>query len=60
MPQDVPTFAAPYAPPDEALAQDLLATKPSAEVAAETRALAQKHLALTRARRGGIGGVDDF
>ena len=60
MPQDVPTFAAPYAPPDEALAQDLLATKPSAEVAAETRALAQKLLALTRARRGGIGGVDDF
>ncbi len=37
MPQDVPVFAAPYAPPDEALAQDLLATKPSAEVAAATQ-----------------------
>ena len=60
MPHDVPVFAAPYAPPDEALAQDLLATKPSAEVAAATQALARELLALTRARRGGIGGVEDF
>jgi len=60
MPQDVPTFAAPYSPPDEALAQDLLATKPSAEVAAATQALAQKLLAAMRARRGGIGGVEEF
>ena len=60
MPQDVPVFAAPYAPPDETLAQDLLAAKPSAEGAAATQDLARKLLALTRARRGGIGGVEDF
>ncbi len=60
MPHDLPVFAAPYAPPDEMLAQDLLATKPSAEAAAATQGLARKLLALTRARRGGIGGVEDF
>jgi RHH-type proline utilization regulon transcriptional repressor/proline dehydrogenase/delta 1-pyrroline-5-carboxylate dehydrogenase len=60
MPQDIPTFAAPYAPPDEALALDLLATKPDAEVAAATQALAQKLLAAMRALRGGIGGVEEF
>ena len=60
MPQNIPVFAAPYAPPDEALARHLLAAQPSAEVAAATQALARELLALTRARRGGIGGVEDF
>ena len=60
MPRNIPAFAAPYAPPDEALARELLAARPSAEVAAATQDLARKLLALTRARRGGIGGVEDF
>ena len=60
MPQNIPVFAAPYAPPDEAFARDLLAAKPSSEVATATQALAQELLAGMRARRGGIGGVEDF
>ena len=60
MPRNIPAFAAPYAPPDEALARELLAARPSAEVAAATQEFARRLLALTRARRGGIGGVEDF
>ncbi|MGA8169296.1 MAG: bifunctional proline dehydrogenase/L-glutamate gamma-semialdehyde dehydrogenase PutA [Methylocystis sp.] len=60
MPQDAPDFAAPYAPPDEVLARDLLATRPGAEASAATQALARTLLGAMRARRGGIGGVEDF
>jgi RHH-type proline utilization regulon transcriptional repressor/proline dehydrogenase/delta 1-pyrroline-5-carboxylate dehydrogenase len=59
MPQDVPIFAAPYAPPDEVLARDLFAARPNAGDCVATQDLARKLLAFTRARRG-FGGVEDF
>ena len=57
----VPTFAAPYAPPDETLAMQLLADAPrdaAAERRIDTRAT---HLIeAIRAHSGGLGGIEDF
>jgi RHH-type proline utilization regulon transcriptional repressor/proline dehydrogenase/delta 1-pyrroline-5-carboxylate dehydrogenase len=56
-----PGFRAPYAPPDEAIAAELLdqATRPAA---AERRidAYASHLIAGIRARTGGLGGIEDF
>ncbi len=60
MPQDVPPFAAPFALPDEALAQSLFASRPEPESAARAQALAREFLGAMRAGRGAIGGVEDF
>ncbi len=59
MPQ-IPRFSAPFAPPDEALAQELLAARPSPEAAAKTQGLARDLFAAMRAKRGPIAGVEDF
>ncbi|MBI3275083.1 MAG: bifunctional proline dehydrogenase/L-glutamate gamma-semialdehyde dehydrogenase PutA [Methylocystis sp.] len=53
-------FAAPYAPPDEAIANELLATRPDAKTQARIDALARRLIRAVRERRGGIGGVEDF
>jgi RHH-type proline utilization regulon transcriptional repressor/proline dehydrogenase/delta 1-pyrroline-5-carboxylate dehydrogenase len=57
----VPSFRAPYAPADEALAAALLAAAPRA-AAAEARidARATRLVTAIRARVGGLGGVEDF
>src|SRR5262245_29292139 len=54
-------FSAPYAPPDEAIAEKLLAEAPRAP-AAELRidARATKLIAGIRAEAGGLGGIEDF
>ena len=56
----IPPFAATYAPPDEAIAKDLLSAGPSPEAAAKTRELGRGLLAAMRAKRSAIGGVEDF
>ena len=57
----VPTFAAPYAPPDEGIAAELL-PKASLGPAVEARidARAAKLVEAVRARAGGLGGIEDF
>src|SRR5262245_25016942 len=54
-------FSAPYAPPDEAIADKLLAEAARA-AAAELRidARATKLIAGIRAEAGGLGGIEDF
>src|ERR1051326_8690799 len=58
---DVAPFAAPYAPPDEAIAEGLLAAAPRG-AAAEARidARAASLIGAIRARAGGLGGIEDF
>jgi RHH-type transcriptional regulator, proline utilization regulon repressor / proline dehydrogenase / delta 1-pyrroline-5-carboxylate dehydrogenase len=56
----LPEFRAPYAPPDEARARQLLADPPSAALRATTRTLAADLLAAVRAGHSAIGGVEDF
>jgi RHH-type proline utilization regulon transcriptional repressor/proline dehydrogenase/delta 1-pyrroline-5-carboxylate dehydrogenase len=57
----LPAFAAPYAAPDEGLAQALLAQAPRA-AAAEARidARATRLVDAIRAKSGGLGGIEDF
>src|SRR5262249_57878517 len=54
-------FAAPYAPPDEAVAADLLgqAARP-ADVEQRIDAYASRLIESIRARTGGLGGIEDF
>src|SRR5262249_37643997 len=54
-------FDAPYAPPDEAVAADLLgqAARP-ADVEQRIDAYASRLIESIRARTGGLGGIDDF
>src|SRR5215471_18738524 len=54
-------FDAPYAPPDEAIAQRLLAQAPQpAEAERRIDARASRLIAAIRAHSGGLGGVEDF
>ena len=57
----LPTFRAPFAPPDDALAANLLADA-SRDGAAESRidARAQRLVEAIRAKAGGLGGVEEF
>ena len=57
----VPSFQAPYAPPDEELARGLLADA-AREPAAESRidARARRLIEAIRARASGLGGIDEF
>src|SRR5262245_27313724 len=57
----VPPFAAPYAPPDEGLAEQFLRTAPAGQDA-ERRidALATRLIEAVRERSGGLGGIEDF
>jgi RHH-type proline utilization regulon transcriptional repressor/proline dehydrogenase/delta 1-pyrroline-5-carboxylate dehydrogenase len=59
--RDIPSFRAPYAPPDEGIAAGLLATAGRA-YDAESRidARAMRLVEAIRARTGGLGGVEDF
>ena len=57
----LPTFRAPYAPPDEELAAGYLtqaAREPAAERRIDTRARAL--VEAIRAKAGGLGGIEDF
>src|SRR5262245_36771779 len=54
-------FSAPYAPPDEAIADRLLAGAPrSAAAEARIDARAARLIGAIRARAGGLGGIEDF
>jgi RHH-type proline utilization regulon transcriptional repressor/proline dehydrogenase/delta 1-pyrroline-5-carboxylate dehydrogenase len=58
---EVPSFRAPYAPPDEAIAARLLAEAP--QLAASAKRIDERATRLVkaiRAKRGGLGGVEDF
>src|SRR5471030_1077576 len=57
----IPSFAAPYAPPDETMAAALLkaAARPD-EAEARIDARATRWVAAIRAGVGGLGGVEDF
>src|SRR4051794_37432435 len=57
----LPEFRAPYAPPDEALAEALLNDAPR-EAAADGRidARATRFVEAIRAKSGGLGGIEDF
>src|SRR5205085_1134920 len=58
---EIPPFAAPYAPPDEALAERLLAEAPRpAEAERRIDARAARLVEAIRARASGVGGVEDF
>ncbi len=59
--RDIPPFRAPYAPPDEGLAADLLkaAARPR-EAEARIDARATRLVEAIRACAGGLGGVEDF
>ncbi|HTL63557.1 MAG TPA: bifunctional proline dehydrogenase/L-glutamate gamma-semialdehyde dehydrogenase PutA [Pseudolabrys sp.] len=59
--RDIPPLRAPYAPPDEAIAAELLASA-SRGSGAEARidARATRLVKAIRARSGGLGGVEDF
>src|SRR5262245_5522611 len=59
--RDIPPLRAPYAPADEEIARDLLAAaaRPS-EAEARIDARASRLVKAIRARRGGLGGVEDF
>jgi RHH-type proline utilization regulon transcriptional repressor/proline dehydrogenase/delta 1-pyrroline-5-carboxylate dehydrogenase len=58
---DIPSFRAAYAPADEALASDLLdAAGRSPEAEARIDARATRLVDAIRARRGRLGGVEDF
>src|SRR5205823_11390501 len=58
---DIAPFAAPYAPPDEAIAERLLAAAPrAADAERRIDARATRLVEAIRARAGGLGGVEDF
>ena len=59
--RDIPPLRAPYAPPDEAIAAELLvsATRP-ADAEARIDARARRLVEAIRARTGGFGAVEDF
>ncbi len=58
---DIPSFRAPYAPADEAIAIALLAAAArGADAEARIDARATRLIEAIRARRGRLGGVDDF
>jgi RHH-type proline utilization regulon transcriptional repressor/proline dehydrogenase/delta 1-pyrroline-5-carboxylate dehydrogenase len=59
--RDIPPLRAPYAPADEEIARDLLAAarRPS-DAEARSDARATRLVEAIRARRGGLGGVEDF
>jgi RHH-type transcriptional regulator, proline utilization regulon repressor / proline dehydrogenase / delta 1-pyrroline-5-carboxylate dehydrogenase len=59
--RDIPPLRAPYAPADEEIARDLLAAagRPS-DAEARIDARATRLVEAIRARRGGLGGVEDF
>src|SRR6476620_12035145 len=59
--RDIPPLRAPYGPPDEAIAAELLASagrESDAEVRIDARAT--RLVKAIRARTGGLGGVEDF
>jgi RHH-type proline utilization regulon transcriptional repressor/proline dehydrogenase/delta 1-pyrroline-5-carboxylate dehydrogenase len=57
----LPVFAAPYAPPDEALATELLSAAPrGADAEARIDAEATRLVQAIRAHSGGLGGIEDF
>ena len=59
--RDIPSLRAPYAPPDEAIAADLLASAARpADAEARIDARARRLIEAIRARTGGLGGVEDF
>ena len=59
--RDVPSFTAPYAPADEAMAAGLLASAARAsEAEARIDGRATRLVEAIRARAGGLGGVEDF
>ena len=59
--EGLPAFSAPYAPPDEALAETLLreAQRP-ADAEARIDARATRLVEAIRAKSGGLGGIEDF
>jgi RHH-type proline utilization regulon transcriptional repressor/proline dehydrogenase/delta 1-pyrroline-5-carboxylate dehydrogenase len=60
-PSALPAFRAPYAAPDEALAQALLAEAPHApDAEARIDARATRLVEAIRAKSGGLGGIEDF
>ena len=59
--RDIPPLRAPYAPPDETIAKDLLATAGRhADAEARIDARARRLIKKIRARSGGVGGIEDF
>ncbi len=59
--RDIPPLRAPYAPPDEGIARDLLAdAERSSDAEARIDARARRLVAAIRARAGGLGGIEDF
>jgi RHH-type proline utilization regulon transcriptional repressor/proline dehydrogenase/delta 1-pyrroline-5-carboxylate dehydrogenase len=61
MPHDPPPpFAAPYAPPDEALAARLLAHRPDLQTRNDIEGVARALIRGMRAGRSALGGVEDF
>jgi RHH-type proline utilization regulon transcriptional repressor/proline dehydrogenase/delta 1-pyrroline-5-carboxylate dehydrogenase len=57
----LPAFRAPYAPPDEALAEALLSEAPrTADAGARIDARATRLVEAIRAKSGGLGGIEDF
>jgi len=57
----LPEFRAAYAPPDEALARELLTEAPrSADAEARIDARAKRLVEAIRAKSGGLGGIEDF
>ena len=59
--RDIPPLRAPYAPPDEAIAAELLASASrGSDAEARIDARATRLVEAIRARTGGLGGVEDF
>lgn len=59
--RDIPPLRAPYAPPDEAIAVELLASASrGSDAEARIDARAMRLVKAIRARTGGLGGVEDF
>jgi len=59
--RDIPPLRAPYAPPDEAIAAELLASAGrGSDAEARIDARATRLVEAIRARTGGLGGVEDF
>lgn len=53
-------FAAPYAPPDEAIAPELLADRLDQKTLSSVVGLAGRLIIAMRAKHGGIGGIEDL
>ena len=59
--RDIPPLRAPYAPPDETIARALLAAaNRSADAEVRIDARTRRLIEATRARSGGLGGIEDF